>query len=87
MKELKNEPEKAQQVVYNCLWLTKALAVIMEPVMPKKAEELWLQLTGEPRSNVSFNEALEPFKPGTKIDEPKTSLQADARSRSRNSQK
>jgi len=67
----KEQPEKAKQTVYNCLWLAKALAVLVEPIMPRKAEELWSQLTGEARSNVPMGEALEPLRYGIKLGEPK----------------
>jgi len=39
----------AAQVIRDCVQLTKALAVLMEPVLPGKAETLWNQL-GEPGS-------------------------------------
>jgi len=67
----KEQPEKAKQTVYNCLWLAKALAVLVEPIMPSKAEELWSQLTGEARSNVPMGEVLEPLRCGIKLGEPK----------------
>lgn len=60
----------AQQILYNCLWLCKALAVLMEPVMPTKAEKLWNQL-GEPRTDTPISEALKPLKSGTSLNRPK----------------
>ncbi|WP_255197022.1 methionine--tRNA ligase [Halorarius litoreus] len=45
-----DEPERAAQVIRDCVQLAKACAVLMEPVLPGKAEALWTQL-GEP-SNV-----------------------------------
>lgn len=66
----KTDPAKAQQTVYNCLWLAKAIAVVMEPVMPAKAEALWSQLCGEPRRDVLLSEALEALKPGTELGKP-----------------
>ncbi|RLI08075.1 methionine--tRNA ligase, partial [Candidatus Bathyarchaeota archaeon] len=55
---------------HNCLWLVKAIAVLMEPVMPAKADALWAQLYGEPRRNVPLSEALAPLVTGTKIGKP-----------------
>jgi len=65
----KTDPEAAQNAIHNCLWLTKALAVLMEPVMPGKAEAVWRQL-GDPRSDTPLAEALEPLKAGTPLEKP-----------------
>jgi methionyl-tRNA synthetase len=69
-KNMETHPEKARQSIYNCLWLSKAIAVVMEPVMPLRAEALWSQLCGNPRKNVSLSEALEPLNSGMAIREP-----------------
>ena len=39
-----DDPEKAAQVIRDCVQLSKAIAVLIEPVLPGKAEELWTQL-------------------------------------------
>jgi methionyl-tRNA synthetase len=39
-----SDPEKAARVIRDCVQLSKAIAVLMEPVLPGKAEELWAQL-------------------------------------------
>ena len=39
-----DDPERAAQVIRDCVQLTKACAVLMQPVMPGKAAELWAQL-------------------------------------------
>jgi methionyl-tRNA synthetase len=65
----KTDPEAAQNAIHNCLWLTKALAVLMEPVMPGKAAAVWEQL-GDPRSDTPLAEALEPLKAGTLLEKP-----------------
>jgi methionyl-tRNA synthetase len=39
-----DEPEKAAQVIRDCVQLSKAIAVLMEPVLPEKADALWAQL-------------------------------------------
>jgi len=67
----KTDPEAAQNAIHNCLWLTKALAVLMEPVMPGKAKVIWVQL-GEPRENTPIEEALAPLKEGTPLSKPVT---------------
>jgi methionyl-tRNA synthetase len=69
-KLTKTEPEKAARVIHNSLWLTKALAVLIEPMLPFKAEAVWEQL-GSPRKDVPLTEALEPLEVGTPIAKPK----------------
>jgi methionyl-tRNA synthetase len=39
-----DDPEAAAQVIRDCVQLTKACAVLMQPVMPEKATDLWDQL-------------------------------------------
>jgi methionyl-tRNA synthetase len=39
-----DDPEAAATVIRDCVQLSKALAVLMEPVLPGKAEDLWAQL-------------------------------------------
>ena len=39
-----DDPERAAQVIRDCVQLSKAIAVLMEPVLPEKAEALWAQL-------------------------------------------
>ena len=41
------DPERAAQVIRDCVQLSKAIAVLMEPVLPGKAETLWTQLGEE----------------------------------------
>ena len=54
------DPERAAQVIRDCVQLVKATAVLMEPVLPGKAEELWAQL-GEDGSvhEAALSDALE----------------------------
>ncbi|UCH56621.1 MAG: methionine--tRNA ligase [Candidatus Bathyarchaeota archaeon] len=65
----KTEPEKARQAIHNSLWLTKALSVLIEPILPSKAESIWEQL-GETRKDTPLTEALEPLKVGTPLKKP-----------------
>jgi methionyl-tRNA synthetase len=39
-----DDPEQAAQVIRDCVQLAKACAVLMQPVMPGKAADLWSQL-------------------------------------------
>jgi methionyl-tRNA synthetase len=39
-----DDPEQAAQVIRDCVQLTKACALLMQPVMPEKADALWAQL-------------------------------------------
>jgi methionyl-tRNA synthetase len=43
-KLIKTDRTGAAQVVKNCLQITKALTLLIEPVMPQKAQECWNQL-------------------------------------------
>ncbi len=36
-----DDPEEAEQVIRDCVQSTKAVAVLMQPVLPGKAERLW----------------------------------------------
>ena len=66
---VKADPEGARQAIHNSLWIAKALAVLMEPVMPGKAEAVWGQL-GDPRKGTLLSEALEPLRAGTPLEKP-----------------
>jgi methionyl-tRNA synthetase len=39
-----DSPDEAAQVIRDCVQLAKACALLMQPVMPEKAENLWAQL-------------------------------------------
>ncbi|MFC7235694.1 methionine--tRNA ligase [Halosegnis marinus] len=39
-----DDPERAAQVIRDCVQLSKACAVLMQPVLPGKAADLWAQL-------------------------------------------
>jgi methionyl-tRNA synthetase len=55
-----DDPDRAAQVIRDCVQLTKACAVLVQPVMPGKAERLWDQL-GEAGSvaDANLGDALE----------------------------
>jgi methionyl-tRNA synthetase len=67
---IKERPEEAAKVVYNSLWLVKAIAVLVEPLMPEKAKEIWMQLGEKPRTNVPLDEATKSLRVGKEIPKP-----------------
>ncbi|PSP56579.1 methionine--tRNA ligase [Halobacteriales archaeon QS_1_67_19] len=38
------DPERAEQVIYDCVQIAKAVAVLSAPILPGKAQRLWEQL-------------------------------------------
>jgi methionyl-tRNA synthetase len=38
------EPERAEQVIRDCVQLAKAVAVLLEPITPEKSQRLWAQI-------------------------------------------
>ena len=68
-KLVDDEPERAAQVIYDCVQLSKALAVLFEPIAPETCERLWEQL-GEDGSvhEVTVDVARE--APTGRFDEP-----------------
>ncbi|WP_225333417.1 methionine--tRNA ligase [Halomicrobium urmianum] len=64
-----DDPERAEQVIRDCVQLSKAVAVLAQPVLPEKAERVWGQL-GEQGSvaDVPLETALE--RPPAEFDEP-----------------
>jgi methionyl-tRNA synthetase len=63
-KLIKTDKAAAAQVVKNCIQITKALTLLIEPVMPVKAQECWNQLGYE--DNVAdhpISEAAYPVLP------------------------
>ncbi|MFP3951523.1 MAG: methionine--tRNA ligase [Candidatus Bathyarchaeia archaeon] len=75
-KLIKTDPKSAALVIYNSLWLAKALAVLMDPIMPGKAEMLWKQLGYNTKGgstsihDVLIDEALTPLKADQEVAEP-----------------
>ncbi|SDY25072.1 methionine--tRNA ligase [Halopenitus persicus] len=64
-----DDPDAAAQVIYDCVQLAKAIAVLFEPIAPEKCERIWAQL-GEDGSvhDVTVEAATEP--PAGAFDEP-----------------
>ncbi|MDV0446614.1 Methionine--tRNA ligase [Methanosarcinaceae archaeon Ag5] len=68
---IKTDKEKCGNVVYNCLQLVKAVAVLFEPVTPIKMQEAWTQLGFSGNiADAGYAEALVPLVPKTKIAQP-----------------
>jgi methionyl-tRNA synthetase len=64
-----DDPDRAAQVIRDCVQLTKACAVLMQPVMPETAARLWAQL-GEDGAvaDAALEDAL--AAPSTEFGEP-----------------
>ena len=70
-KMIKTNPEGAAQVIKNCIQIVKAVALLLEPVMPSKAQECWTMLGYNDRvSDHPISEAI--------MQIPETSLNAPA---------
>ncbi|MHA1769848.1 MAG: methionine--tRNA ligase [Candidatus Thorarchaeota archaeon] len=69
---VKEDKEKTGEVLYNALYLSKALAVLIDSFMPGVAEKIWGQLGFAPESvhETTFDDALSPLKSGTVLESP-----------------
>ncbi|AUX09626.1 methionyl-tRNA synthetase [Halalkaliarchaeum desulfuricum] len=64
-----DDPEAAAQVIRDCVQLSKAVAVLFEPITPRTAERLWAQIgEGSDVHDVTAEAALE--EPQTTFEEP-----------------
>ena len=64
-----DDPERAAQVIRDCIQVAKAVAVLFAPVAPRTCERLWSQVGGEGSVHgVTVDAALEP--PAAALDEP-----------------
>jgi methionyl-tRNA synthetase len=73
-KLIKEDKSACEHVLYNCMQIVKALAVLSEPLIPEKAAEIWGMLGYEPSdvSGVSIDEAFVPYvNPTTPRPKPK----------------
>mgnify|MGYP000029316352 FL=1 len=71
-KTLKEDREACSAAIYNCLWIARALAVLMSPLMPGKAQELWEQLGEEGKvEEAPVAEALSPPMAGRRLGRPR----------------
>ncbi len=64
------DPDQAAEVIRGCLQLVNAIAVLAEPVLPGKAQQLWATIGGTetPVSDVPIETALE--APAASFEEP-----------------
>jgi len=72
-KLVKESPEEAANVIHNCVWLTKAISVLMEPVLPFKAEKVY-ELLGLTRDQ-PMEQALTPLETGAELGKPEPLFQ------------
>ncbi|ELY72697.1 methionyl-tRNA ligase [Natrinema pallidum DSM 3751] len=55
-----DEPQRAKQVIYDCVQIVKAVAVLATPILPGKTQRLWDQLGEDSKVHeVNLNAALE----------------------------
>ncbi|MFW9802320.1 MAG: methionine--tRNA ligase [Candidatus Thorarchaeota archaeon] len=68
---VKEDKEKCGEVLFNALSLTKALAVLIEPILPSAAEIIWKQLGLDSDVHaVLLEEAVDPLEVGGKLGKP-----------------
>ena len=65
---IKTDPEAAEDAIHNSLWLTKAIAVLIEPITPFKAEKTLQAFNLAPSPKI--DEALAPLSPGQPLKRP-----------------
>lgn len=72
-KLIKEDRTACEKVLYNCIQIVKALAVLSEPVMPEKAGEVWGMLGYDTAalSGVTLDEAFVPYDVRLKRGKPK----------------
>ena len=67
---IREDSKKCQNVLGNALWLTKALAILIEPFMPKKSQSIWQDLSQQDEvRNVTLDHVLT-LNSGTKLQKP-----------------
>jgi methionyl-tRNA synthetase len=70
-KRIKEDPKECQASLYDSLQLLKAIAILIEPVLPTTVEKLWRQLgqTGDVHKT-RVGDCLIPLEPGTPLTKP-----------------
>ncbi|ELY91634.1 methionine--tRNA ligase [Natrinema altunense] len=64
-----DDPDRAAQVIRDCVQIAKAVAVLLEPITPDKAQELWAQIGEDGEiADARLEDALE--APPRTFDEP-----------------
>jgi methionyl-tRNA synthetase len=68
---VKEDKEKCGEVIFNALALTKALAILIDPILPSAAEKVWKQIGQDSNIHeVPLTEALNPLDVGGKLGKP-----------------
>ena len=69
---VKEDKEECGEVLFNAVALVKALAILIEPILPNAAKTIWKQLgqTGSDIHTVPLEDALVPIPVGTEIVKP-----------------
>jgi len=72
----KTDPAAAEQIIADCLQLTKALSILIEPVMPEHAQKIWdlLGIT-TPLSYTTFSDAIIPLFGNAELKKPEILFQ------------
>jgi methionyl-tRNA synthetase len=70
-KLVRGDKKKAESVLRNCLQIAKALVILMEPIMPDKMQNAWVQL-GQPGlvKDTRFEDALSDLGEGQQLGTP-----------------
>jgi methionyl-tRNA synthetase len=67
----KTDPQAAQQIIADCLQLTKALAILVEPIMPEHANQIWDLLgVSTPLSETVLLDVLQPLYDNATLKKP-----------------
>ncbi len=71
-KSIKENPNQCQKDLFQCLQLLKAIAILIEPVIPQVAEQLWQQLGQRGIVHeIKIEECLKPFTTKNSLPKPK----------------
>lgn len=65
-----SDKELCEKTILNCMQLIKALALMVEPIMPKTAERMWNFIEGTNVHEKNFDQAVKPLVTGKKLVEP-----------------
>lgn len=71
-KTIKENADRCQNDLYQCLQLLKAIAILIEPAIPATAERIWQQLSQSGSvQDAKVDSCLEALSPGTELPKPK----------------
>ncbi len=70
-KTIKEDPNRCENDLYQCLQILKAIAILIEPVMPTIADRIWQQLgQTENIHEIKVENCTDPLKLGKKLPKP-----------------